>query len=194
MAGITKIDAVTGIFNGQSDIVIFPEVKDYSTATRASILTGGKSLGQIDGDTTEWAGEEASVETRVDEQGDVITVNPKKGTMGFKAVVASTSQAMIIELLKGEKITHSDSTAVGDMGAVTEITKFGDNLPVFTRPIGILNDEGTKLLLFPKAKIIASVSIKEKLLVVNITVTAEAVSTSELGTAMLFTGKATYSA
>lgn len=194
MAGIRKIDASTVKFMGQSDIVIFPEVKDYETATLASILTGGESLGQIDGDSTEWTGDEASMENRVDEQGDIISTTTTKGTLSWAADVASTSQKMMELFLKGKTVTVPESGTLGDIKDVKAITKLGIDLPVMTRPIAIINDEANRVILFPKAKILGDPSIEDKMLVIGLSVTAEYIDSNDLGTAVVIDGKPTYEA
>lgn len=192
MAGITKIDASTVKFIGQSDIVIFPEVKDYENATLATILINGQSLGQIDGDSTEWTGEEASMENRVDEQGDIISTTTTKGTLAWAADVASTSQKMMELFLKGKKVEIPEGGTLGDLTDVTAITKLGIDLPVMTRPIAIINDEANRIILFPKAKILGDPSIEDKMLVIGLQVTAEYLDVNDLGTAVVIDGKPKY--
>lgn len=192
MAGITKIDASTVKFIGQSDIVIFPEVANYDEATLATILSGGQSLGQIDGDSTEWTGEEASMENRVDEQGDIISTTTTKGTLSWSADVASTSQKMMELFLKGKKVEVPSGGTLGDFTEVKSITKLGIDLPVMTRPIAIINDEANRIVLFPKAKILGDPRIEDKMLVINLSVTAEYIDHGDLGTAVVIDGKPTY--
>lgn len=192
MAGITKIDASTLKFIGQSDIVIFPEVSDYETATLASIMVNGQSLGQIDGDSTEWTGEEATMENRVDEQGDIISTTTSKGTLAWSADVASTSQAMMELFLKGKKVTVPETGKLGEISNVKSITKLGIDLPVMTRPIAIVNDEANRIILFPKAKIVGDPSISNKMLVIGLKVTAEYIDSNDLGTAVVIDGTPDY--
>ena len=107
MAGITRA-GVTDIFNGQSDIVLFNEVSDYSTLTLAT-LAGAKSLGQIVQDSTEWNGEDPEVSNILDEQGDVITASVTAGTLGFTFEMADTSKESFKEFLKGVDISSATS-------------------------------------------------------------------------------------
>lgn len=192
---ISKIDASTVKFVGQSDIVIFPAVANYDTAKLSDILTGGQSLGQIDGDSTEWNGEEASMENRVDEQGDIITTTTKKGTLAFTCRVASTSQKMMQLFLKGQKVdVPTGATTFGDLKNVTEITKLGVDLPVMTRPIAIINDEANRMIIFPKAKILADPKIENKMLTINLKVTAEYVDSQWFGPCVIVDGTPSYAA
>lgn len=185
MAGIKKA-AVTETFNGQSDIILFDEVADYSTATFSTVTASGLSLGQIVEDSTSWDGDEPSIDTIKDEQGDVIISQPQAGTYAFSCDVASTSAAMQELFLKAQKVTTpGTSTSFTDVKNVTKVVE----LPVITRPIAIVNDEANKVILFPKAKIIANMNLDSKLWRIHIQATAEFIDTATLGTFMMFDGK-----
>ena len=187
MAGIKKA-AVTEVFNGQSDIVIFDEVADYNAATFTTVTATGLSLGQIVGDSTSWDGEDPTADNINDEQGNIIISQPSAGTYAFSCDVASTSKAMQLLLLKAKEISAPGTSA--SFSNVTELTKAVD-LPVITRPIAIVNDEGNKFILFPKAKIVGSMKLDSKLWRIHISATAEYIDTDTLGTFMMGKGKAT---
>lgn len=188
MAGITRA-GVTDIFNGQSDIVLFNEVSDYSTLTLAT-LAGAKSLGQIVQDSTEWNGEDPEVSNILDEQGDVITASVTAGTLGFTFEMADTSKESFKEFLKGVDISSATS---GDAwnGTVSAVG-FGTQLPTMTRPIMVVNDEMNKSILLPKAKITSNLTISDGLLRITVTVVAENVDTATMKTGMLIVGKTKY--
>lgn len=188
MAGITRA-GVTDIFNGQSDIVLFNEVSDYSILTLAT-LAGAKSLGQIVQDSTEWNGEDPEVSNILDEQGDVITASVTAGTLGFTFEMADTSKESFKEFLKGVDISSATS---GDAwnGTVSAVG-FGTQLPTMTRPIMVVNDEMNKSILLPKAKITSNLTISDGLLRITVTVVAENVDTATMKTGMLIVGKTKY--
>ncbi len=188
MAGIKRA-GITDIFNGQSDIVLFDEVADYSAATIAT-LAGAKSLGQIVQDSTEWTGDEPEVSNILDEQGDIITASVTAGTLGFSFEMADLSEATIKEFFKGSTITASGSNVA--WSSITKVVGFGDSLPVMTRPIMIVNDEANKSLLLPKAKITSSFTLSDGLWRISVSVTAETVDTTNLKTGMLIYGKTVY--
>lgn len=190
MAGISKLDVATVLFNGQSDIVVFNEVEDYATATFSNITAAGASLGQIVEDSTSWDGDEPTLSEIKDEQGDVITVTPESGTLAFSADIASTSTNVLEIFMKGEKINSPGSSAT--LGEVSDVVKFGTELPVITRPIAIINDEANRVLFFPKAKIIGNLALDSKLWRVHISVTAEFIDTDTLGTGMIMRAKPVY--
>lgn len=185
---------VTDLFNGQSDIVLFDEITDYDTQ-KASELAGAKSLGQVVQDSTEWNGEDPEVNNILDEQGDVITASVTAGTLGFTFQMADTSAETFKEFLKGSEISDTISSAgTGAWESITKVIGFGYQLPTMTRPIMIVNDEMSKALLLPKAKITSNLTIEDGLLRVTVTVVAENVDTTYLKTGMLIVGRTQYAA
>lgn len=189
--GKIKNAGITEVFNGQSDIVLFNEVNIDSSTTLDTVIADGSSLGQIVEDSTSWDGDEPSLDSIKDEQGDVIVINPTSGTYAFSCDIASTENALIKTFFKGETITLADGKQETITG-ITDIVKFGTELPVITRPIAIVNDEANKVLLFPKAKIVANLNLDSKLWRIHIAATAEYIDTKNLGTCMKFSGKPAY--
>lgn len=190
MAGI-KTAGITDLFNGQSDIVLFDEVTNYESAS-ITTLAGAKSLGQIVQDTTEWTGDEPSVDNILDEQGDIITASVTAGTVGFSFEMADLSPDTIKEFLRGVDIS---GVSEGDAWeSIAKVVGFGHQLPVMTRPIMIVNDEANKSMLIPKAKITSNITIADGLWRIAVNVTGETVDTANLKTCMLISGKTTYSA
>lgn len=190
MAGITSMDVATVLFNGQADIVLFDEVTDYTKATFASLTAKGQSLGQIVEDSTTWEGDDPSTDAINDEQGDVITTTVSAGSYAFSCDVASTSSAVIETFMKGKKLSGSLTSTT--ITGVSDVLKFGTELPVITRPIAIFNDEANRWLLFPKAKIVANLTEDSKLWRVHITATAEYLDLPDLGTCMIGAGSPSY--
>lgn len=183
---------VTDLFNGQSDIILFDEITDYDTQ-KASTLEGAKSIGQVVQDSTEWNGEDPEVNNILDEQGDVITASVTAGTLGFTFQMADTSAETFKEFLKGSEISDTIASAgTGAWASITSVIGFGYQLPTMTRPIMIVNDEMSKALLLPKAKITSNLTIEDGLLRVTVTVVAENVDTTYLKTGMLIVGKTQY--
>lgn len=191
MAKITNA-GITEVFNGQSDIVLFDEVTISTTTTLAQVIASGRSLGQVVEDSTSWDGDEPSLDSIKDEQGDVIVVNPTSGTYAFSCDLASTEDALLKTFLKGASVTLADGSTAETVTDIKDIVKFGTELPVITRPIAIVNDEANKILLFPKAKIIGNLNLDSKLWRIHISATAEFVDTANLGTCMKFSGKPAY--
>jgi hypothetical protein len=190
MAAITNA-AVTEVFNGQADIVLFDEVSSYDSATLATVTAAGTSLGQIVEDSTSWDGDEPSLDNIKDEQGDVIVINPSTGTLAFSCDIASTSNKMIETFLKGKEIKF-EAGKTDTIENITSVIGFGTELPVITRPIAVVNDESNKMLLFPKAKIIGNFNLDSKLWRIHISATAEYVDTKSLKTGMIINGSPKY--
>ncbi len=188
MAGIKK-QVETQVLVGQSDIVVFDEVKDYKTATFTNITAAGESVGQVSGDSSEYAGEDAEVETWKDEQGKVITSTVNDGTVAIKFNMANLSKDAVEKYLCGVGLDNLTSTLFEE---VTNAVGFGVNLPVITRPIGWFNDASNRCLFLPKAKIVTSLGCDGKKFTLNSTATAEYIDRPTLKTAMLFDGKPVY--
>lgn len=186
---ISKIDAATVPFVGQGDLIIFDAVSDYSAATLAS-LTNPVSLGQIVQDSTSWEGEDVSTDQILDEQGNLITAKVTAGTLSFSFDIASTSANMMKKFMAAADITvgspaylAASSTAVG----------FGVNLPVFTVPILVADQEKKRAWLYPKAKITSNLSLSDGLYRIHAVVLAEQVDTANLKTGILLEGALVYS-
>lgn len=185
---IDKIDAATVPFVGQGDLIIFDAVSDYSTATLAS-FTNPKSLGQIVQDSTSWEGEDVSTDQILDEQGNLITAKVTAGTLSFSFDIASTSANMMKKFMAAAEITvgspaylAASSTAVG----------FGVDLPVFTVPILVADQEKKRAWIYPKAKITSNLSLSDGLYRIHAVVLAEQVDTANLKTGILLEGGLVY--
>ena len=169
---ISNLDSAAKLFVGQGDLIIFDEISDYASKTLAD-LANPKSLGQVVEDSTNWTGDDVSVEEIRDEQGDLITATVGAGTLAFECDLASVSQTMIQTFLKGEALTgQSRLSSVFGNNSVTA-TGFGTELPVITRPIAWVNDEMKRLIIFPKAKITANLTNSDKLMRIHLNVLAE---------------------
>ena len=185
---INKIDAATAPFVGQGDLIIFSAIDNYATATLAS-LTGAQSLGQIVQDSTSWEGEDVSTDEILDEQGNLITAKVTAGTLSFSFDIASTSSDMMKKFMKAADITvgspawlESGATAVG----------FGVDLPVFTVPILVADQEKKRAWVYPKAKITSNLSLSDGLYRIHAVVLAEQVDTANLKTGILLEGTLKY--
>ena len=187
---INKIDAATVPFVGQGDLIIFDPVPDYSSATLAS-FANPKSLGQIVQDSTSWEGEDVSTDQILDEQGNIITAKVTAGTLSFSFDIASTSAAMMKKFMAAtpDGITvpsasylASGATAVG----------FGVDLPVFTVPILVADQEKKRAWVYPKAKITSNLSLSDGLYRIHAVVLAEQVDTANLKTGILLEGTLVY--
>lgn len=188
MAGIKK-DVVTNVLVGQSDLVVFDKVEDYSAATFTTVTASGKSVGQVSGDSSEYAGEDAEVENWVDEQGNPITSTTKAGTVAIKWSMANLSTENVKTFLSGTDLTLETSTLFAN---VKNAVGFGVDLPVITRPVAWFNDEANRCLFLPKAKIVSSLAYDSGHFVLTATATAEFVNLKSLKTAMLFDATPVY--
>lgn len=183
MAGITTATP-TSEFNGQSFIIVFNEVEDYTDATVDSITGEGFDVGQVFQGSTTWTGEDPSFEDVLDEQGDIIVSNPTKGTYGYDFEMADFSAAKMKEFLKAEDMAAT--TAASSFGAGAGIVGTTDAMPIITRPIALVNDTQKKAIFFPKARILTGPTMEDKLFVLKSVVKAQDCNIKgKLGTFML---------
>lgn len=185
---INKVDAATVPFVGQGDLIIFKAINDYSSATLAS-FEEPQSLGQIVQDSTSWEGEDVSTDQILDEQGNLITAKVTAGTLSFSFDIASTSANMMKKFMLAADITpgspdwlESGATGVG----------FGVELPVFTVPILVADQEKKRAWVYPKAKITSNLSLSDGLYRIHAVVLAEQVDTPSLKTGILLEGTLKY--
>lgn len=189
---IDKIDAATVPFVGQGDLIIFNAVSDYSTA-KLSDFTGPKSLGQIVQDSTSWEGEDVSTDQILDEQGNLITAKVTAGTLGFSFDIASTSAAMMKKFMAAADISSANlgTPAFLETSGVSAVG-FGVDLPVFTVPILVADQEKKRAWVYPKAKITSNLSYTDGLYRIHAVVLAEQVDTDYLKTGILLEGTLKY--
>lgn len=185
---IDKIDSATVPFVGQGDLIIFDEVNDYSSATLAT-FSNPKSLGQIVQDSTSWEGEDVSTDELLDEQGNLITARVTAGTLSFSFDIASTSAAMMQTFMKAASITVGSPTW---LAASSTAVGFGVELPVFTVPILVADQEKKRAWVYPKAKITSNLSLSDGLYRIHAVVLAEQVDTASLKTGILIEGSLVY--
>lgn len=187
MAGISKFENATGVFAGQGDLIMFDAIEDYNApGVGFSSLTNPQSLGQIVQDSTSWTGEDPETTSILDEQGNTITATTVAGTLGFEFDIASTSPEMIKKFLKGVDI---ESLTSDWANGITNAVGFGVDLPVQTLPLMVLNDEKTKAFLYPKSKVVASITLDEGLYRIHAIVTCEYLDIPTLKTGMVFNAK-----
>lgn len=193
MAKITK-SAVTNVFNGQADIVLFdaPTGGYTSSTTFANVTASGSSLGQVKGDSTSWDGEDATFDNVVDEQGNVIGAKPTAGTFGFSCELANVSAANVVLFLKGANVTPAGTPV--SINNIANLVKAGISIPVIVRPIAIFNDEANRFIMLPKARILANLSMDNKLFSIKLSCVGEMIDTAELGTILIGDGSPVYNA
>lgn len=191
---IDKIDAATAPFVGQGDLIIFDAVDDYSTA-KLSDFENPKSLGQIVQDSTSWEGEDISTDQILDEQGNVITAKVTAGTLGFSFDIASTSAAMMTRFMKAANISSANLGSpawLSSSNPAPSAVGFGVELPVFTAPIMVVDEEKKRAWVYPKAKITSGLTLSDGLYRIHAVVLAEQVDTAYLKTGILLEGSLVY--
>lgn len=192
---IDKIDASTVPFVGQGDLIIFDSdfsnSKTYANATLAD-FKNPKSLGQIVQDSTSWEGEDVSTDELLDEQGNLITAKVTAGTLSFSFDIASTSANMMTKFMKAAAVTTLGTPAFLAASPAPTAVGFGVELPVFTAPIMVADQEKKRAWVYPKAKITSNLSYSDGLYRIHAVVLAEQVDTASLKTGMLVEGALVY--
>lgn len=175
-----KQKKVTEVFNGQALIALFDApTGGYNENTSFGDVTAvGYDLGQVVEDSTSWDGDEPSIDLIRDEQGESIVANVTAGTYAFSCDVADLSNEMVERLLKGTAVNLGTSASIENIKDAVKLVE----LPVQTRPIAIFNDEANKWIMFPKAKIVGSLTLDSKLWRIHLNATAEYIDTETLGT------------
>ena len=191
---ISKIDAATAPFVGQGDLIIFAAIADYSSA-KLSDFTSPQSLGQIVQDSTSWEGEDVSTDQILDEQGNLITAKVTAGTLSFSFDIASTSAAMMKKFMAAADISAANLGSpswLESSNPAPSAVGFGVDLPVFTVPILVADQEKLRAWVYPKAKITSNLSYSDGLYRIHAVVLAEQVDTQYLKTGILLEGKLKY--
>ena len=185
---IGKFDNVTSVFAGVSDIIVGDVAADsaYESGTLDTLFATAKSVGQVKEDSTNWTGDDPTVDSVKDEKGNIITTKTTAGTFAFEFLMASMSPNILKAFMKAEDVASAVSSS-GPFGAGAGSVKIVD-LPVTVRPIMVANDVADKAIVFPKAKIVASITREDGVFFVKGTATAEFVDTTKLGTFMLLNG------
>lgn len=188
---INKVDAATAPFVGQGDLIIFDAVSDYSTAKLAD-FANPKSLGQIVQDSTSWEGEDVSTDQILDEQGNLITAKVTAGTLSFSFDIASTSANMMKKFMAAADIASANLGTPSFLESGVSAVGFGVDLPVFTVPILVADQEKKRAWVYPKAKITSNLSLSDGLYRIHAVVLAEQVDTQYLKTGILLEGTLKY--
>lgn len=193
MAAITKIDNATAPFVGQGDLIIFDAPSGgYTSTLKLGDFANPKSLGQIVQDSTSWEGEDVSTDELLDEQGNLITARVTAGTLSFSFDIASTSADMMELFMKAAEIsTLGTADWLGSTDTPTAMG-FGVDLPVFTVPILVADQEKKRAWVYPKAKITSNLSLSDGLYRIHAVVLAEQVDTPYLKTGILLEGSLVY--
>lgn len=174
---------------GQLDIVICDAPSEYSSSTTlADVLSNPTSVGQVVQDSTSWDGDEVSFDNLLDEQGDIITSTASAGTNQISFDLVDFEPSFLTTFLKAESVTVDSTGLTALINGTPVAYGFGHKLPVVTRPLFIINDEGNRALFFPKMKIAAGLDWSDKIWKIHCIGSAESVDTDYLKTAMVLTG------
>jgi len=183
---IAKIDSVSTVFNGISDIIICTAPANYATAT-VPLLAGFLALGDIKLDSTTFSGDAPTTTEVKNEKGSVVVSTSVAGTFKFEFTCLNTSPAMITKFFQAAQVAGTFAT--GDiMPATSTMYGLGTKLPILECPILVANASANQSVLFPKASIVSSLVMDSKVLCIKCVVTAQNIDTATLKTVMFLNG------
>ena len=188
---IGKIDTVGSFFVGQGDIIVFDKPADYAVAA-LSDLANPKSLGDIHLDSTNFTGDDPTLTPLKNEQGLAYYTTVENGTFGFEFFVPSTSSDMLKAMMNAEVVTDT-FTAGGAFAVDSTITGAMHKSTIVEKPIMIVNETKNRALVVPKAKIVSSLAMQDRVAGIMVRVNAENIDTTDLKTVMFVDGAIAYS-
>lgn len=184
---IGNFESVGSPFVYGGKVFLFDTPTDYSVAT-LSTLSNPKYIGQIVEGSTALEGDEATSTAIKDEQGNIITSKVMAGTEGFSIEISSTSDAILAKFLKASTISGNTFSSGTTWASGSTVTGWGQELPVFTAPFAILNDEKNISFVYPKCKCVSNIAFSDGLYRVKAVVSAQYINTAGLKTSMKVTG------
>ena len=188
---IGKIDTVGSFFVGQGDIIVFDKPADYAAA-KLSTLAGAKSLGDIHMDSTNLTGDDPTLTPLKNEQGNAYYTTVENGTFGFEFFVPSTSKEMLQAMMNAEVITDTFTGGTNGFGVGSTVVGAMHKTSIVEKAVLIANDTKTKALVVPKAKIVSSLTMQDKVIGIMVRVQAENIDTENLKTVMFVDGALSY--
>lgn len=190
---VGQIDAVSELFNGQGDIIVFDKPADLASATLKT-LANPKSLGDIKLDSTSWSGDDPTVNLIKNEQGETVITTVEAGSFGFEFTAMSTSAAMLTKLFGAESVSASFTTNTDLFATSSTVTGFGTSPTIVECPIMVVNSTLNKSIIFPNAQIVSNLTIEDKIYCIKCKVTAKNINTANLKTVMIVNGAVDYTA
>lgn len=190
---VGQIDAVSELFNGQGDIIVFDKPADLASATLKT-LANPKSLGDIKLDSTSWSGDDPTVNLIKNEQGETVITTVEAGSFGFEFTAMSTSAAMLTKLFGAESVSASFTTNTDLFATSSTVTGFGTSPTIVECPIMVVNSTLNKSIIFPNAQIVSNLTIEDKVYCIKCKVTAKNINTANLKTVMIVNGAVDYTA
>lgn len=189
---IGKLDAVSTVFNGISDIIICTAPANYATAS-VPTLAGFLALGDIKLDSTTFSGDAPTTTEVKNEKGSVVVSTSVAGTFKFEFTCLNTSPAMITKFFQAAQI--AGAFVAGDvLPSTATMYGLGTKLPILECPIMVTNSAANQTVLYPKASIVSSLVMDSKVLCIKCVVTAQNIDTATLKTVMILSGALNYGA
>lgn len=188
-ATIGKVSTVASFFVGLKDHLIGSAFTDeqYATIGLDELLDDLKSLGNILSGSTTYSGTEASTEDWKNERGITVTSTvTDAGSIGYDFSCMDFTPEMKKLLLGAIEITGVTRPEWAEGTGTITALGWGHKANTIIRPLAFLEETGTKIIVIPKAKIIAAGGMDSNKQIITIKATAEQLDTPKLKTIMSF--------
>ena len=180
--------SIGGCFNGVGDVVVFDAITDANYATaKLSTLAGAMSLGDLYDGTTSYTGDEPTIESIKNEQGNVVYSYAEDGTFSFEATIINLNPAATTKFLKGAIIADASLAATTWQNSGGSHVGFGHQIAAQYMPVAWFNRDKNILVSFPKALCVATLVNQDGGIGLKVTFTAQKLNTANLKTVMLST-------
>lgn len=180
--------SIGGCFNGNGDVVAFDAITDAGYASaRLSTLANGMSLGDLYNGTTSYTGDEPTIESLKNEQGQVVYSYAEDGTFSFEATIINLNPAATKKFLKGVVITDASLASTTWQNTGGTHVGFGHEIAVQYMPIAWFNRDKNVIVTFPKALCVATLVNQDGGIGLKVSFTAQKLNTANLKTVMLST-------
>lgn len=180
--------SIGGCFNGVGDVICFDFIADSAyAAAKLSTLANGMSLGDLYDGTVNYTGDEPTIESIKNEQGQVVYSYAEDGTFSFEATIINLNPAATTKFLKGAVITDASLASTTWQTSGGTHVGIGHEVAAQYMPIAWANREKNIIVTFPKAQVVATLVSQDGGIGLKITCTAQKLNTANLKTVILST-------
>lgn len=177
--------SIGGVFSGVGALVVFDNITDANYATaKVSTFANGMDLGDLYQGSVAWTGTEPETTPLLNEKGDAVYSYSENGVNSFEGTLMKLNKAVTSKFFVGTAITDASLSASTFMTSA-DIIGIGDQVSTITAPCGWFNREKGIAILFPKARITATLVSQDGGVGVKLSFTAEKISTANLKTMMI---------
>lgn len=180
--------SIGGCFNGVGDVIAFDAIADSAyAAAKLSTLANGMSLGDLYDGTVNYTGDEPTIESIKNEQGQVVYSYSEDGSFSFEATIINLNPAATMKFLKGVILTDASLGATTWQSSGGTHVGIGHVVATQYMPMAWANREKNIIVTFPKALVVATLVSQDGGVGLKITCTAQKLNTANLKTVVIST-------